>query len=333
MTASRDSQFRLRTRLAPSVGERFAAGMDESRRPTGVWLGTLFAVAMFVAISALSLVIWFVATIVIGVLAGGEDPTSIPEPGMVVGSVGFIAAWLLAWLWLRKREHRQFASLGFRQRSDAPRQILRGALVALAMVVVAIAVGVLSGNLEFVGGVDGFVNWTSLGPVLLALLVFAVQGGAEELIARGYLLQVWYRRFGIVTAIAVQALFFVLLHAGNPGFTVFAAIQLAIFATLTAFWALNDGALWGVIALHATWNWALGSVFGTSVSGSGSLPDRLFTVAETEGANTWLTGGEFGLEGSVTVFVILTATTVAAAVIFVRKQRAARAELAVAVTR
>ena len=313
-------------RLAPSTAERFAGGMSESRRPTGVWLATLFAFAMFIAISVLGLLIWFLYTLVSGVLAGLATrgvPSAPPEPGMVVESLGFIAAWLLAWLWLRKKERRPFASLGFRERSVAGRQILRGVLVALLMVGVALGVGVATGDLAFQPSEAGLINWGATAPVLFALLIFGVQGGAEELIARGYLLQAWYRRFGIVIAIVVQALFFVLLHAGNPGFTAFSALQLALFATLTAFWALNDGALWGVIALHATWNWALGSVFGTSVSGMGALPDRLFTVTETPGANPWITGGAFGLEASVTVCVILTGTAIGAGVIFVGKQRAA----------
>lgn len=325
MQPARTVVRRTKGLLHPSDAQRFAAGMNEGSRPTGVWGGSLFALLMFLAISAAGFVLWFVSSIVAGLLAGGAGTSDLPEPGLVVGSFSFGAAWLLAWLWLRKKERRPFASLGFRQRSTAARQVVRGILAALALVGVAIFVGVATGDLKFVVGANGgLVNWASLGPVLLAALAFTVQGGAEEIVARGYLLQVWYRRFGIWIAIAVQAAFFVALHAANPGFNAFSAIQLALFATLTAFWALNDGALWGVIALHATWNWALGSVFGTSVSGSGALPDRLFTVVPAENANSWITGGQFGLEGSVTVFVLLFVCTFAAAAVFVKRQRAAR---------
>ena len=40
-----------------------------------------------------------------------------------------------------------------------------------------------------------------------------------------------------------------------------------LVSLLLGFWALSEGGLWGVIAFHATWNWAQNSLFGVPVSG------------------------------------------------------------------
>jgi uncharacterized protein len=59
-----------------------------------------------------------------------------------------------------------------------------------------------------------------------------------------------------------------------------------------------------VCAWHAVWNWTQGNVFGIRVSGT-EPSNSLLTVRESSGANSMLTGGDSGVEGSVLVTFVL----------------------------
>jgi len=72
-----------------------------------------------------------------------------------------------------------------------------------------------------------------------------------------------------------------------------------------AFYALREGSLWGICGLHAAWNWAQGSVFGFSVSGTGVPGGSLFNLQTNPAASELLTGGVFGPEASLVVTVVL----------------------------
>lgn len=262
---------------------RFASGMDEARRPTGLILGTLLP---FAALGCLMLVSALPVLLLPEVMAGN---------GLIVISAAFIVIWLIVWVWVRFKEKRPFAGLGFRRPALVP--ALRGAAVAAVLILAIVLIGVLAGGFEFLESPTGPAYWPSLGWVLLALAAFVVQSGAEELLARGYLVQVWYRRTGIVGAVIASTLFFTLMHGSNTGFGIMPLLVLIAVSIALVFWALAEGGLWGVISFHAVWNWAQGSLFGISVSGS-APPNSLFAVVETDGAHPLLTGGLYGLEGS-----------------------------------
>ncbi|MGD1095279.1 MAG: hypothetical protein ABSB35_25215 [Bryobacteraceae bacterium] len=57
---------------------------------------------------------------------GGSESVA----GPIVGNVGFLPIYLALWVWLRWSSKRPFWSLGF-ERYGAPRNVLRGALVAV----------------------------------------------------------------------------------------------------------------------------------------------------------------------------------------------------------
>ena len=301
------------TRAEVGVGgetKTFAEAMSGAQRPTGLILGTVVAV---VAILSISLVYPLVALVLpVEVLAEG---------GIVVTSVCFLSIWVVLWLWLRLKERRPFATIGFTAGSRAPFLLARGAAVGLAAMALVVAVGLVTGNLVFFAFDDGTIfDPAAIGWVALGLAAFAVQGGAEELVSRGFLVQVWYRRTGIVGAVIASTVFFTVIHGANSGFGVLPALSLVFVALLLVFWALAEGGLFGVLAFHAVWNWAQGSFFGIAVSGNPS-PNSLFVVGESDGANPLVTGGAFGIEGSVTTVVLLAILAGLAALWYMRTRR------------
>lgn len=134
---------------------------------------------------------------------------------------------------------------------------------------------------------------SSITPALTAAIV-------EELIFRGLMFQAMDKLGGKTLALAVTSLFFGVAHLGNTGATIWSAFAIALEAGVllgAAFlWRRN---LWFTMGLHFAWN-AIEGLLGIPVSGHAAA--GLFTV-KVNGA-ALLTGGNFGLEGSIVPVVI-----------------------------
>lgn len=134
----------------------------------------------------------------------------------------------------------------------------------------------------------GSVLTSSIGAALAAAIV-------EELIFRGLMLQAIDKLGGTPLALAITSLFFGVAHLGNAGATLWSAFAIALEAgVLLGAAFLWRRSLWFAMGLHFAWN-TIEGLLGIPVSGHSSA--GLFTV-EVNGASL-LTGGDFGLEGSI----------------------------------
>jgi len=115
----------------------------------------------------------------------------------------------------------------------------------------------------------------------------------------------------------MSSVMFALLHIFNDGISVMAIVNITLFGLMMALYMLKQGSIWGVCAIHSAWNFVQGNVFGVQVSGM-PLTESLF-VSELTGSK-WITGGDFGLEGGLTVTIVLLAGIV---VIMLRKRKSA----------
>lgn len=276
-----------------------AGGMNAAARPTGIVLGLVVAV---VAVLATTLVpgVWAIwSGFATGVFSSDAVGTDGFSGFVVMLSFALGALWL--WLWLRAKERRPFASLGFERRRGRSWLMLaaRGLGVGIVMIVVCVLVPVVLGQARL-----EWANPSGTGVALIAgmLLAFLVQGSTEEILTRGYLTQVVARRWGLVMAVVVQGLFFTLVHGMSAGIGVLPIVNLLLFALFASMYSLAEGGLWGVCAMHGIWNWAQGSLFGVAVSGN--TVDSLFAYAPQADASELLTGGTFGIEGSIVTTVV-----------------------------
>lgn len=216
----------------------------------------------------------------------------------------FALIFLFTWLWARFYEKRSFASLGF-EASGVLFKYLRGFVIGV--VIFSGSVGLLAafGFVELEQGDSSMQGMAALGGVLVVLLGWLVQGAAEELIARGWMMPVLGARYKPWIGIIVSSLFFAVLHGLNPNLSIIAMLNLALFGFFAAFYALREGSLWGICALHSAWNWVQGNIFGLQVSGSDFGGGSLLNLAST--GPDWFTGGAFGPEGglAVTIFLLI----------------------------
>jgi membrane protease YdiL (CAAX protease family) len=144
------------------------------------------------------------------------------------------------------------------------------------------------------GGTNPVGSTAALGATVLGLLAWIVQGGTEEVITRGWYLGALGARYRPWLGVALSSLLFAVLHlTANP----VALLNLLLFGLFLTLYCLREGSLWGVCGWHTAWNWTQVKLFGLSVSGheiaGGSVIDL-----QPQG-NPYLSGGDFGPEGSI----------------------------------
>jgi hypothetical protein len=207
--------------------------------------------------------------------------------------------WIGLWLWLI--EQRSFWTVGF-ERQGFALKYARGALLGFVLFSVAVGLFAVMGYAVFEESNQptGFVF---LGSILVVFLGWMVQGAAEEVLTRGFLLPVISARYGTLAGIALSSLLFMLLHSFNPSLSVLAFVNLFLFGVFASLYALREGGLWGVCALHSVWNWTQGNLYGLEVSGGDAHTATLINLKEV--GPDWLTGGAFGPEGGLAVTIVL----------------------------
>lgn len=319
------------------------AGMYRAKRPTGIIVALLILLLAMV-IGSIPAVIEEVSAQLAAAELGETDTTLAPyDLTGWSGFFSFVALGGVIVLWVLRKERRSLASLGFAWRAGTPNpagtlahpqttrtvgpQIVQGGALALAMMMFCVLVPVMTG--------DAVLRWrapelSTSGLLIVVGMVFwfLFQGSAEEVVTRGYLTQVFARRWGLITAIVAQAVIFSAMHGANPGMGVLPAVNLILFAVFASLVTLAYGSLWSMCAFHGVWNWAQGNLFGVAVSGN-TLDNSLFAFTPTSASSDLLTGGAFGIEGS----VLCTAMYACGAVIAVVSSRHQRARAAQATVR
>ncbi|HEM2548460.1 TPA: CPBP family intramembrane metalloprotease [Streptococcus suis] len=134
------------------------------------------------------------------------------------------------------------------------------------------------------------------GEFLVLVLAWSVQGTTEELLTRGWMFSSLSAKYNIPVGILISSLFFTFLHLGNDAISLIPLLDLTLFAILASLVMLKTGNLWVISGIHAAWNCFQGNVFAFPVSGTQA--GQAFIAVETSGP-AWLSGGAFGVEGSV----------------------------------
>ena len=173
-------------------------------------------------------------------------------------------------------------------------------LMAVAVGALAIAlptgVAIAAGALSFVSAATDPVVRT----VVLSVAILAPAALTEELLLRGYPFVVLRNRWGVPVTMAVTSMLFGILHAGNPGATPTAIANVMAAGVFLAGIRVVTGSLAAAWAAHFAWNWTLSGGFHAAVSG---LPFGTPRYRLVDTGADWLSGGEWGPEGSVLVAV------------------------------
>jgi membrane protease YdiL (CAAX protease family) len=171
--------------------------------------------------------------------------------------------------------------------SLAGREFGLGALLGVALIGTCALLVVLSTGVHHTRG-TGF-PWAEL------VMVFLPAAVHEELLFRGYPFQklyAWRPNFALWFA----AICFAALHLGNPAVSTIGLLNIFLGGVLLGLAYGRYRRLWFPIGLHLAWNLMTGPILGHEVSGYHAAQTVLI---ESGAGPEWLTGGDFGIEGSV----------------------------------
>lgn len=199
---------------------------------------------------------------------------------------------LVYWLFVKAMEGRR--ALVELAPAGAGRELGTG--LAIGALAVAISVGLLalSGNYRLTGANP----WSAQIAGPLAEMLFV--GAFEELLFRAVIFRISERALGSWPALIVSGILFALAHLGEGISAMGLANTFMAGMMFSAAWMVTRR-LWLCMAIHAGWNYVLGSIFSIAVSGH---PARGLLDGALDGPD-WVTGGIYGLEGSVATFVVI----------------------------
>ena len=196
-------------------------------------------------------------------------------------------------IYVRWIEKRRVSELSF---AGAPGELMTGLLVGAVMVSTAIGCLALLGAYAFTG-----FNAVGLG-LVVGLAKMAFVGVFEEVLSRAIVFRLIERSLGSLAALLISSMLFGLAHLPGGSSGALSELIAVVAGALFGAGYLVTRRLWLCMGLHIGWNFTLGYLFSITVSGH---PSEGLLAGSLTGP-TWLTGGAYGLEGSVFTLMVLT---------------------------
>lgn len=183
------------------------------------------------------------------------------------------------------------------------------AYIALSGLFFGLGIAICCAAAAMVHG-DFTLSFAGFEPLFLVVSFVCVflQSTAEEILFRGYVLGALRERYGLVFALLVNPLMFMLAHAANAGVTPAALLTSYTFGFCMSVFTSSLNSVWFAVLAHAGWNYMQNLLLGLPNSGL-MMPCTLFRLNPGAISSLWY-DTVFGLEGGITpiiLFPLLTA--------------------------
>lgn len=205
------------------------------------------------------------------------------------GVLAILISYAIYVRWLEKRRVSELALAG------APQELAAGLLIGAAMVGTSIGCLALLGGYTFTG-----FNAVGMG-LIVGMAKMSFVGVFEEVLSRAIVFRLIERSLGTLAALTISSLLFGLAHLPGDSSGALPVLIAIVAGALFGAGYLVTRRLWLCMGLHIGWNFTLGHLFSITVSGHPSEG----LLAGTLTGPTWLTGGSYGLEGSVFALLVL----------------------------
>lgn len=223
---------------------------------------------------------------------------------------------LLIFLWVRFVEKRNFSSLGF-DRNNFILKYITGFIIGIIMMSATVALLYLFGLITVDNNASQVIGGFALSSILLVIPAWMIQSAMEEIIARGWLLNVLGARYTPIIGLIISSVFFGLVHLENPGISFIAILNIILVGLFFGLCVIKTNNLWVVCGIHASWNFSQGNIFGFKVSGSRSVAGSIFNLNLR--GNELMSGGDFGPEAGLCATIVLIICTIIIALLLKNK--------------
>lgn len=278
----------------------FFLNQDEQRLKAG-WRILIFMICLA-----------FVSTIaqfLLKSIIGGMPPKGILRDFTAV-ALAALASTIVVPLITKYISKRSFISLGYRWNNKAVKDLVFGFALSAAMAALFTFLLYLFGLIEING-----INWESnsssifiesllvmsLSSISFLFLLHILVGWWEELVFRAFIFQNMVEGMGTKAAILISCLIYGVVHAFNPNAGILSSLIIVLFGYLRIYGLLSTKMMWLSIGMHIGWNFFQGPIFGFSASGHKTAQLLSHSVKGPE----YLSGGEFGPEGSLIMIPII----------------------------
>ncbi|MDO4667202.1 MAG: CPBP family intramembrane metalloprotease [Streptococcus sp.] len=213
----------------------------------------------------------------------------------------FIFVALGVFIWVKWVEKRKFSSIGFFKK-DWLKNLSKGFFVGVLLftIVVTLLLVMGIGTLQL----SNDLSIEILATIIALIPFWLLQGGTEELVTRGWLFPMVSAKSNLLIGMLLSSTLFGAFHLFNAGVTVLSILNIILYGMFACFYMLKTDNMWSLAGVHGAWNFVQGNIYGIQVSGH-NTGFTLFQYTNHSQLD-WLSGGEFGAEGSViTSFVLI----------------------------
>jgi membrane protease YdiL (CAAX protease family) len=229
----------------------------------------------------------------------GDNPAVLLLNDLVFG---FIFITLLVFARVKFGEKRRISSIGLEKEGFIKKYLIGFGIGVLMFSLVTLLLSI-SGHIIVNRNPVSPSGILALSGVLIVIPGWMIQSATEEILSRGWFMNVLGARYNVAVGLIVSSAFFGLMHFANANASILAILNIVLVGLFLGLYVIKTNDLWGVCGLHAAWNWTQGNIFGFEVSGqtvtAGSLMHLKLTGAE------WFTGGAFGPEAGMAATIVL----------------------------
>jgi uncharacterized protein len=171
---------------------------------------------------------------------------------------------------------------------------LKGFLIGVVIFLTVILVMQVTGAVHF--------SYTGISvKIIFSLFLYLLVAVGEEIMIRGYILNNLREKMNDYLAVFISSLIFGAIHFFNDHFTLLGFLNITFSGILLGILLVRLNTISAPIGLHWAWNFIQGPIAGFNVSGhkeTGVL--HIKTLAPD-----FVTGGDFGAEGSILLIPIV----------------------------
>lgn len=147
-----------------------------------------------------------------------------------------------------------------------------------------------------------YVGNISILLLIKVFIIFIFQALLEEILFRGYLMPFFSKVIGIKFTITLLSFLFTCIHLFNPNLDIIGLANVFLAGVTFSLIYYYTGNLWLVGAMHTLWNFILGFIVGSQISGIITYNSVFFSIPVEN--KDLISGGKFGFEASIVTTIV-----------------------------
>src|SRR5699024_8911744 len=230
---------------------------NEKKSPNFIWAIILSLIFMYGGslIGSLATVPLYLALSNVPLFFNNQDLLSLL---ITLFSFAFIS--LLVFFRVKVIEKRSLSSIGFNKNNWLKKYSL-GFLIGLVMMSIIVLILLSFGYITVEKNPIQLVGISAISSILVILFGWIIQGATEEIVTRGWLLNVLSTKYNIGVGLLISSTLFGLMHLTNPNVNYIAVINIILVGLFYGLYVIKTNDLWAVCGMHSAWNFAQGNIF------------------------------------------------------------------------